>query len=110
MPVNSIIPTILCGGTGSRLWPLSRESFPKQYLSLFPEGTRSKVDKLRTGFYFIALKSKIPIQPIGFDFEKRIVDFGKKFNPSGDIDKDMKHITSYFSKFKGKFPENGLNH
>tara|TARA_B100001248_G_scaffold162084_1_gene122285 strand:- start:249 stop:806 length:558 start_codon:yes stop_codon:yes gene_type:complete len=80
------------------------------YLSLFPEGTRSKVDKLKTGFYFIALKSKIPIQPIGFDFEKRIVDFGKKFNPSGDIDKDMKHITSYFSKFKGKFPENGLNH
>ena len=45
-----------------------------------------------------------------FDFEKKIVDFGKKFNPSGDIDKDMKHITSYFSKFKGKFPENGLNH
>ena len=80
------------------------------YLSLFPEGTRSKVDKLKTGFYFIALKSKIPIQPIGFDFEKRIVDFGKKFTPSGDIDKDMKHITSYFSKFKGKFPENGLNH
>ena len=33
-----------------------------------------------------------------------------KFNPSGDIDKDMKHITSYFSKFNGKFPENGLNH
>ena len=80
------------------------------YLSLFPEGTRSKVDKLKTGFYFIALKSKIPIQPIGFDFEKKIVDFGKKFNPSGDIDKDMKQITSYFSKFNGKFPENGLNH
>ena len=25
---------ILCGGTGTRLWPLSRRSFPKQYLSL----------------------------------------------------------------------------
>ncbi|MDC3089403.1 mannose-1-phosphate guanylyltransferase/mannose-6-phosphate isomerase [Prochlorococcus sp. AH-716-N03] len=31
---SKIIPVILCGGTGSRLWPLSRESFPKQYLSL----------------------------------------------------------------------------
>ena len=80
------------------------------YLSLFPEGTRSKVNKLKTGFYFIALNSKIPIQPIGLDFEKRIVDFGKKFDPSGDIDKDMKHITTYFSKFIGMFPENGLNH
>ncbi len=31
---NPIIPIILCGGSGSRLWPLSRESYPKQYLSL----------------------------------------------------------------------------
>ncbi len=32
MNLNSIIPIILCGGSGSRLWPLSRKSFPKQYL------------------------------------------------------------------------------
>lgn len=31
---NPIIPIILSGGTGTRLWPLSRESFPKQYLSI----------------------------------------------------------------------------
>ena len=31
---NNIYPVILCGGTGSRLWPLSRESYPKQFLSL----------------------------------------------------------------------------
>ena len=30
----SICPVILCGGSGTRLWPLSRESYPKQYLSL----------------------------------------------------------------------------
>jgi len=29
-----LIPVILSGGTGSRLWPLSRASFPKQYLNL----------------------------------------------------------------------------
>ena len=29
-----IIPVILCGGSGSRLWPLSRQSFPKQYIKL----------------------------------------------------------------------------
>lgn len=28
-----IRPVILCGGTGSRLWPISRESYPKQYLT-----------------------------------------------------------------------------
>ena len=28
-----IIPVIMAGGTGSRLWPVSRESFPKQFVS-----------------------------------------------------------------------------
>ncbi len=34
MTKNPIIPIILCGGSGSRLWPLSRRSFPKQFLSI----------------------------------------------------------------------------
>ncbi len=34
MKKEKIIPVILCGGSGSRLWPLSRKSFPKQYISL----------------------------------------------------------------------------
>ncbi len=33
-----IIPIILAGGTGSRLWPLSRKSFPKQFLNLLDDG------------------------------------------------------------------------
>lgn len=28
------IPVIMAGGSGSRLWPLSRSAFPKQFLSL----------------------------------------------------------------------------
>ncbi|MGV0963915.1 MAG: mannose-1-phosphate guanylyltransferase/mannose-6-phosphate isomerase [Polynucleobacter sp.] len=30
----SVIPVILCGGSGTRLWPLSRSGFPKQFLVL----------------------------------------------------------------------------
>ncbi|QPT14949.1 mannose-1-phosphate guanylyltransferase/mannose-6-phosphate isomerase [Serratia rubidaea] len=33
-----LIPVIMAGGTGSRLWPMSRESFPKQFLSLDNSG------------------------------------------------------------------------
>jgi mannose-1-phosphate guanylyltransferase/mannose-6-phosphate isomerase len=29
-----IIPVVLCGGSGTRLWPLSRKSFPKQFVPL----------------------------------------------------------------------------
>ena len=34
-----IIPVILSGGSGSRLWPLSRRNYPKQYLSLTSDNT-----------------------------------------------------------------------
>ena len=36
MSNQKIIPVILSGGTGSRLWPLSRASLPKQYLEINP--------------------------------------------------------------------------
>ena len=36
---NNVIPVILCGGSGTRLWPLSRAGFPKQFLVL--SGTTS---------------------------------------------------------------------
>jgi mannose-1-phosphate guanylyltransferase/mannose-6-phosphate isomerase len=29
-----IVPVIMCGGAGTRLWPVSRESMPKQFVSL----------------------------------------------------------------------------
>jgi len=34
-----IVPVILSGGSGTRLWPLSRKEYPKQYLSLFGKNT-----------------------------------------------------------------------
>ena len=34
-----IVPVIMCGGAGTRLWPVSRESMPKQFVSLV--GTQS---------------------------------------------------------------------
>ena len=41
MTSNTIIPVILCGGSGTRLWPLSRKSFPKQFLSLSSNSNKS---------------------------------------------------------------------
>ena len=34
-----ITPVILCGGSGSRLWPLSRQHYPKQFLKLVGDTT-----------------------------------------------------------------------
>ena len=45
MAARSIFPLILCGGSGTRLWPLSRESYPKQFLSLKKEDNLSLLQK-----------------------------------------------------------------
>ncbi len=34
LETDKLVPVILCGGSGSRLWPLSRSSYPKQFLRL----------------------------------------------------------------------------
>ena len=38
MSQPTLVPVILCGGTGTRLWPLSRATYPKQYWALAGEG------------------------------------------------------------------------
>lgn len=42
-----LLPVILCGGAGTRLWPLSRESFPKQFLALTGSATMLQQTALR---------------------------------------------------------------
>ena len=39
----SIHPVILCGGSGTRLWPLSRSGFPKQFLVLAEDGSNQSL-------------------------------------------------------------------
>src|SRR5262245_46223008 len=40
----SIIPVLMCGGAGTRLWPISRESMPKQFVPLIgPQSTFQQV-------------------------------------------------------------------
>lgn len=43
----SLIPVILAGGSGTRLWPLSRQQYPKQFLNLFGEQTMLQQTLLR---------------------------------------------------------------
>jgi len=37
--IRTVFPVILCGGSGTRLWPLSRKSYPKQFASVIGEKT-----------------------------------------------------------------------
>ena len=45
--MTSFVPVILCGGSGSRLWPLSRSGFPKQFLCLSGDASLFQQTALR---------------------------------------------------------------
>lgn len=71
-----------------------------------PEGTRKKVDKLKSGFYYIAVGAKAAIVLVAFDYGKKEVRFREPFYPTGDIEKDFEVINDYFKGVVGKYPEN----
>src|SRR5436190_20752458 len=77
-------------------------------LAMAPEGTRKKVQKLRTGFYYIAKGAQVPIIPVGFDFAKREVVVAPTLYPTGDFDTDMERIMSFYRTIRGRNPEFGL--
>ena len=49
-----VIPVILCGGKGSRLWPLSRQSYPKQFLDLYGNNSKSLLQQTQERINFLS--------------------------------------------------------
>ncbi|MDI9712676.1 sugar phosphate nucleotidyltransferase, partial [Acinetobacter baumannii] len=43
----AVQPVILAGGSGTRLWPMSRERFPKQLIGLFGDNSLLQSTALR---------------------------------------------------------------
>lgn len=78
-------------------------------LAVAPEGTRKKVEKLRTGFYYIARGAQVPIVPVGFDFGKKEVVIGQPLYLSDSFDSDMEKILSFYRTIRGRNPELGLS-
>ena len=78
------------------------------HIALSPEGTRTKVEKFRTGFYHIAKNAHVPILMVGFDFGQRRVVFADPIYPSDNEKADMRLIVDFFKQFKGYIPEYGI--
>jgi 1-acyl-sn-glycerol-3-phosphate acyltransferase len=82
-----------------------RDSF---YLCIAMEGTRSKVDRFRTGFYWIAREAGVPMIFAKFDFENRVIEFSKPFYPTGNVREDFDIIYRHFDGVRGLRPENSF--
>ncbi|WP_304143054.1 1-acyl-sn-glycerol-3-phosphate acyltransferase [Mesoflavibacter zeaxanthinifaciens] len=75
-------------------------------LTLAPEGTRSKVEQWRTGFYYIAKKANVPIIMFTLDFGNKQNKISEPFYPTNNIEEDFKYMKSFFKGVKGKISKN----
>ena len=74
-------------------------------IAISPEGTRKKVERLKSGFLRIAKTTNSQILLAGIDFESKLIHLGKLFQPSGNTESDLLDVHNYFRQFKGKRPE-----
>lgn len=74
-------------------------------LNIAPEGTRKKVEKWKTGFYYIAKKANVPIVMVAFDFGKKQHKISEPFYPTDNVDEDFKFMYSFFDGVVGRIPE-----
>jgi 1-acyl-sn-glycerol-3-phosphate acyltransferase len=71
-----------------------------------PEGTRSRVEKWKTGFLRIAQEAAVPVAQISFDYPSRTLHLGPVAELSGDVETDITRIRAYYRQFTGCRPEN----
>ena len=78
-------------------------------LVVTPEGTRSKVNKWRMGFYHIAQSAKVPIVLGAGDFKRKTIFIGKSFSiaevETRPIESIMEEIQDYYQDITPKYPE-----
>jgi len=70
-------------------------------IALAPEGTRRKVNDLKTGFYYMARKANVPVVPCILDYEHKTVHFRAPFYTTDDAEKDLDTLWNFYRGVKG---------
>jgi 1-acyl-sn-glycerol-3-phosphate acyltransferase len=93
-------------GKGGMVASLAAEFTRRNRLALIvpAEGTRSKVEYWKSGFYRIALEANVPIVCAFVDGATRSGGFGLVIQPSGDIKADMEIIRAFYAGREGIRP------
>jgi len=79
---------------------------PHTVLCVPPEGTRKKVANWKTGFYFIALRARVPILMTAVDAQNRRIRILGTFLPTGEAEQEIPAIQQHYLPYHGIIPEN----
>lgn len=77
------------------------------HLALTPEGTRKRTKNWKAGFHIIATETNIPVYLGSFDWGRKEITIGERFELSDDSRADIKRMKTFYKErgIQGKFPE-----
>ena len=77
------------------------------HLALTPEGTRKLTKKWKAGFHIIARETGIPVYLGSFDWGRKVISTGDRFEITDDANADIKRMKDHYRKMGivGKHPE-----
>jgi 1-acyl-sn-glycerol-3-phosphate acyltransferase len=75
-------------------------------LALAPEGTRSRTEYWKSGFYRIARAADVPVALAYIDFPRREIGVGAYLQLTGDVAADMARIRMFYDGKRGRHPKN----
>jgi 1-acyl-sn-glycerol-3-phosphate acyltransferase len=104
VPVDRSAPRGVVGQMAASLGA-ARDADRFMWLALTPEGTRSRTEGWRTGFYHVALQARVPVGLVAFDFARREVRFECFLMLGGDAEVDIAAIARVFAGRLGCRPE-----
>jgi 1-acyl-sn-glycerol-3-phosphate acyltransferase len=73
-------------------------------LAVPAEGTRSRAEYWKSGFYHIARSAGVPIVCGYLDYARRRGGFGLSFEPTDDVRADMDRVRAFYADKVGRYP------
>ena len=77
----------------------------RMILAIAPEGTRSKVEAWKSGYWHIARAAGVPIVPVGFDFARRAAVIGPLRYTTDSLEEDEAVLKGFFADVTPKNPD-----
>ena len=105
LPVDRRAAQGVVGQTAARLAEArARDEF--MWLGLAPEGTRSRTEGWRSGFYHVATKAQVPVALAFIDYARREVGLDSAWRVHGDVESDLACFARRLGVRTGRIPGN----
>jgi 1-acyl-sn-glycerol-3-phosphate acyltransferase len=74
-------------------------------IAITPEGTRSRTEAWKSGFYHIARGAGVPLALAYIDYGRKRMGISPPFELSGDVEADLAHIRAFYADKQGRYPD-----